>query len=501
MSQFKYWIEVTRAVKKADGLYIEGEASNTSVDAYDTVFTDNCQQGFVDDIRGAYEAGKPLQIEIEHEGDVAPIFNIGSITDASIDQSRTKIVARLDNANPLANYYHTILTSTEEENRMNGRPDKLGFSVRGTIEDSRRDYSSEAQRYITHYERVKLRKVGLTEKPANNECYAEAIKRSIADKDELTIKRDQMEDLTNSEIEAVETVVEPVEAEVEVSVEDTVEDNGQSEEVTEATESATDNQEAEVGSSEEGEVEEKEVIETAEVVDENLTVDEVVATEPAAEEVSEIVDEEVVQRTEPEVSRGVLADTLAANELMEELEELTSTFQNLMWRAVYCSMDSNTGLGELKALTEEFSQMLHSLQPEADRSLDTSDTSLQKESVSDELTYSVNTIAMSLTKRSAKAEKVSNEITRAKELNDKVTELTRSLEVSAKEVDELKVKNDDLIKRNEELSKLPASLPAKQVIDEEVDRKAVVAKKLSELKRSGDKQAIAKLILENLNTK
>jgi hypothetical protein len=468
MKDFEYQLEIVRAVKKDDGLYIEGVASNTSVDKYETVFTKQCQEGFVQDIKEAFEDGKPLKIEVEHEGDEASFLNLGPIIDGELNNNETKITAILDLANPLSNYYYTILTSSPEQNRAMGRPEKLFFSIRGKPVESRMAYSEAAKKFIPHFDRVKLRKVGITEKPVNDECYADAIKRSLGYSEETLMSSETNDqELETQELEVNE--VTEVNAEVTTEVVET--DVERAEETEEANSESAADEEAEVGSDQVAESEEKKEVDAEEDTSGETVV-----------ETAEVVEEVRAEETEVngEVVRAELKDLVTAREVSQKMYELNYAFTDTMYMILYSGEDNK--VEKMRACVEDYGSLLGEIMS-TKRALDTSDSALQKEDLDEkvELTYSLKEkfaarnpdVARALVEKEEDMLKDElNEIKRAlSDINAKLETKEKEVETLRAEKEELETENKELENKVEELEKQPETTPVVVVEKDETKAK------------------------------
>lgn len=424
-NDFSFPIEINRATERADGYYLIGEASNSTVDLYETVMTEDCQRGFVSDIELAMAGGKPIQIEAEHEGNFVPFFNVGTIIEAKIDNNRTKIVVRLDKSNPISQWYYSVMSSTPTENRAMGRPEKLGFSINGVVKEAHRDFNDTIGKTITYFDRIELKKVGIVEHPGNAECYADIMKRSV----EALLKEQNMPDGENelvvTEQEVQDEVTEVVDLDV---VTEETEDGEQEETESESTDAADESGEVETSEESESEEEEVDSDETEEDSEEERSV-------------KLLTDAPLVRKDSAEVVNG-----------LRELNKLAQTFQDLMWTTLF--EDNSETRSNLSKMAQEYSDLATKLV----REMNTSDTALQVEDLDEEMTN----VDMEDSNEEEQKE-VRSEMELIRSLQDKINNVEEQYK---NEVTELRVSNTELLKKVEELSKAPATMPAANVVVE-----------------------------------
>lgn len=195
MSDFTFAIPVTRAYEKDGRMFIEGTASTTEIDSHNTIFTLECQRGFVEDIEGGVKEKDPVLCEAEHKGDEIPVFDIGWVVKGSLNQERTEVVIELDPDNPVAVYYFNKLTKKDPKT---GKVKRLGLSINGYAEKSH--WNSDG---IREFDRVKLRKVGIVRAPSNPSSYIKSILRSLE-----TTEREQSKMENEKATEALTSALE-----------------------------------------------------------------------------------------------------------------------------------------------------------------------------------------------------------------------------------------------------------------------------------------------------
>lgn len=207
-NEFKIHIPITRAYTDEDGnMVFEGTASSTSVDSYETIFNEPCQEGFRDDILVGMATGEPVELESEHNGDVEPMNVIGDVTSAEIvENTRLKIVARLDSDNPKAVYYYNKMTKKDP---ITGKTKQFGLSINGNVIEAHYEFNSELNKTIRVFDRVKLKRVGIVRKPSNPDSWIEKMIRSVDWEDVKTKERSEIK--MSKETENLESVVEATE--------------------------------------------------------------------------------------------------------------------------------------------------------------------------------------------------------------------------------------------------------------------------------------------------
>jgi hypothetical protein len=230
--EFEIAIPIVRAYKGEDGYsYLEGVASSTKVDSFETIFNRNCQQGFALDIisnAGTYDA---VKLEAEHKGHEEPINIIGTIADATVNENDELVIrAILDVGNPKGKYYWDSMTNPDPKL---GRTKKFGLSINGVVKEWHMNTEG-----ICVFDRVKLEKIGIVREPSNPSTWLQKLARSVdwsIDKKEIS-----MEDNLNPVVEETQVEVtgeevirtdEPTETVVEETiVEEAVVEEAQEEE-------------------------------------------------------------------------------------------------------------------------------------------------------------------------------------------------------------------------------------------------------------------------------
>lgn len=197
---------ILRAVEEDGIKYLEGVASSTSKDQHGTIFSEDCQDGFKNDI-----SENNVVIDIKHSDNFMDFIGKAESADIIQEGDITKLVVRikLNNNNPQATQLFNII---REPNVEMGEPESLGMSIMGTAK--KWHINSDG---ITIFDRVVLERIAITDNPSNTDTFINVIKRSIV-KEEILV----------SEKKESTEVVEEVQREVEIApqeepIEETVE--------------------------------------------------------------------------------------------------------------------------------------------------------------------------------------------------------------------------------------------------------------------------------------
>lgn len=190
---------VLRAVEENGIKYLEGVASSTSKDQHGTIFSEDCQDGFVSDINE-----NNIVIDIKHSDNFMDF--IGRADSATVvqegDISKLVVRIKLNNNSYQANQLYNII---REPNKEMGEPDNLGMSIMGTAK--KWHINSEG---ITIFDRVILERIAITDNPSNTDTFINVIKRSI----------EKREELMSEELNQAEEKVEEVQREVEIALQE-----------------------------------------------------------------------------------------------------------------------------------------------------------------------------------------------------------------------------------------------------------------------------------------
>ena len=177
-NDFKFAIPITRAYMSESGeMLFEGIASSTSIDTFETVFNANCQNSFAFDIARGMETGEPVELEAEHLGEEEPMNILGAVINAEVmEDSKLKVIARLDADNPKAVYYFKKMTVPDA---ITGKTKQFGLSINGVVREAEYQYNEELRKNIRVFNRVQLRKIGIVRRPSNPDSWIEKIIRSV----------------------------------------------------------------------------------------------------------------------------------------------------------------------------------------------------------------------------------------------------------------------------------------------------------------------------------
>ncbi len=289
-SKFQFYSRISGVETEGKDIYIKGVASSTSIDDYETIFSEECQRGWIEDLT----SGKPTYIEMYHDGIQKFTERIGRVTKAWVEDNPTKagikdfwIKAKLSKKSARAKELLRIMQDPDTEI---GEPTSLGLSINGYVIDY--DIKEIDGKMIKVFTRTRLLLVGVTEYPANSDSYNLSISRSLDEKElenKILVMRGQK--MSNENVEVTNTVeVTPVETVSEVAnVEEVVE------------------REAEIVSSEISEAVVESVSEEVSAVEVSENVEEV-----TREEVKEVVavksDALRVLREEVEILKGLVEE-------------------------------------------------------------------------------------------------------------------------------------------------------------------------------------------------
>lgn len=481
--EFHIKIDNERVYRGKDGgLYIEGVASSTAIDSHETIFNENCQEGFAFDINAGADTDEPVLIEVEHKGNEAPIMVIGVITKAFVDaESRLNIVARLDDKNPVALYYFEILSNPDPKL---GRPKQLGLSINGYVKEAHWEYNEELQKQIRVFDRCVLQKVGIVRSPSNPETWVEKMARSYnwnitKENKELAMENEQV--VSQEQTTVVEEVREEVKETVstEAEVVETVADA-----VVEVAEAPA---------------EEK----TEEVVTEVVEVE---VTEVPSDEVTPVVDEPIFT----EVDRTEWSDSMQILEVLEDMVSAMARLENFIVWEQYEAVEGEDESFEIKAgkealaaiasaiptiqaiFAEECKPMMKSTDPVTE--VKAEDTTVREEVVSE----SVVDVASEV--KSAMGEVTESLLNAVREM---VSPLSEKIEALSSKIDSEETRNKELTDRLERIEKKPTTAPGSQLVGDEILRGEESAYDLAvkRAKEKGDTETLTKLFLQRLHTK
>ena len=165
---------VVRASEKNGKKYIVGIASSDTKDDYNTIFSNACQVGFVEDCQNFN-----ILVELEHQEKFGHPFikNIGKVVSASAIKENGKslfqVETELNTKSFLANY---VFDTVKDPDPSFGEPIKFGFSIYGVVQKSHFEYINGE--YTKIYDRVSLRRIAMTDHPSNPDTFVEAVSRA-----------------------------------------------------------------------------------------------------------------------------------------------------------------------------------------------------------------------------------------------------------------------------------------------------------------------------------
>lgn len=219
-SKFQFYSRISGVEREGKDIYIKGVASSTSIDDYETIFSEECQRGWIEDLNSQ----KPTYIEMYHDGIKEFDKRIGRVTEAWVEDNPNKvgikdfwIKAKLSKKSARAKELLRIMQDPDVES---GEPAKLGLSINGYVIDY--DLKEINGKMIKVFTRTRLLLVGVTEYPANSDSYNLSISRSLDEKElenKILVMRGQKMSNEDLEMTVPEVSVEVVIPEVEAVVE------------------------------------------------------------------------------------------------------------------------------------------------------------------------------------------------------------------------------------------------------------------------------------------
>lgn len=203
---------ILRAVEEDGIKYLEGVASSTSKDQHGTIFSEDCQDGFKNDI-----SENNVVIDIKHSDNFMDFIGKAESADVIQEGDITKLVVRikLNNNNPQATQLYNII---REPNVEMGEPDNLGMSIMGTAK--KWHINSEG---ITIFDRVVLERIAITDSPSNTDTFINVIKRSIVKEEILVSEKKESTEVVEEVQREVEIAPQEEPQVEEVKIEETVE--------------------------------------------------------------------------------------------------------------------------------------------------------------------------------------------------------------------------------------------------------------------------------------
>lgn len=516
--EFTIHIPITRAYRSESGeMMFEGTASSTSVDSHETIFNEECQDGFKTDILEGMERGEPVELESEHNGELEPMNILGPVISADVvDNTQLKIIGRLDPDNPKSVYYFNKMTVPDP---ITKRTKQFGLSINGNVLKAHYEYNNQLNKTIRVFDRVILKRVGIVRKPSNPDSWIEKLIRSVQWENVETVKSDSDENSNNQNL--------------------TERSNDKMSENTDNKEIETEQVAAEAQTEEVTEVRNDETSVDSPAVDETPA-DVEPATEEAPAEAAPVADVEVVVEVEAasEVERAEdeKVETLdraswwKSDVLLESMEAVVEAICYLEGLKEYDNEDINTGATEealtmakqcILKITQVFGEHVTGTTQES-RQIDASNSvESQKESLDDKIT-----VMKSETEPVVEAEEVArtedtpapnldsildvvasylkddftNQITvKFQEMLDrsfdekfgeKIAEVNSGVEKATeelkRELSTVKEDNAKLVERLVKVESEPATRPGAQLIEEINRSNALVEKRTANIQRARD---------------
>jgi hypothetical protein len=180
-AEFKFQTEIIRSEEVDGKVYLFGCASSTSLDSHETIFSEKCQEGFVEDCLKSN-----VLIEIVHgklETENRFLLAVGKVVEAYLDRTteevRTMVKIELNPSHP---YFNFIVDSLEGKNTDFGIKEQIGLSIYGFAKEFHYELRNSVQ--IKVFDRVKLTHIAIAEKPSNYDTFLEVVARSINIKEE-----------------------------------------------------------------------------------------------------------------------------------------------------------------------------------------------------------------------------------------------------------------------------------------------------------------------------
>jgi hypothetical protein len=135
-NEFQFFSRIA-GVEEIDGnVFIKGVASSTSIDSFETIFSEECQKGWIEDLKN----GKATYIEMYHDGIQKFTSRIGRVVEAWIENNPVKtgikdfwIKAKLSKKSAMAKEFLRIMQDPDIEV---GEPVNLGLSINGYVIDN-----------------------------------------------------------------------------------------------------------------------------------------------------------------------------------------------------------------------------------------------------------------------------------------------------------------------------------------------------------------------------
>lgn len=178
LPSFTFETDVMRAEESDNKLFLIGCASSTAEDTFETIFSEECQRGFVEDCEN-----DTVIVESIHSEKLAKIgigsrylFSVGRVVESYLEyddkEQKTKFIVKIeiDSENPEAVRLYNMVKNPKKEY---GHPEKLALSIHGKIIK----WHYEKGKKI--FDRVRLTHIAIVDNPSNKDTYLEVISRSI----------------------------------------------------------------------------------------------------------------------------------------------------------------------------------------------------------------------------------------------------------------------------------------------------------------------------------
>lgn len=176
MQQFNFDIDLVKADKSDEGIFLVGVASTTDKDLQNEILAPTALKSMVDE-------AEDVPLTNSHKAEVSDI--IGRVVEKRLDENnRLVIKAQLDEDDPEAvRIYNKV-----------AKGHKVGFSVGGRILEASSGFAKGASRIVN---RVKLDHIMVTRKPVNPNTFAYALHKALEDADlekAADVSKDQRDD-------------------------------------------------------------------------------------------------------------------------------------------------------------------------------------------------------------------------------------------------------------------------------------------------------------------
>lgn len=176
-AKFKYTFPITKAEKRADGIYITGYASGPEVDSEGERMAPEAIERFAAQIN-ATDVDTRLVYRDAHAPD-GVLRDLGDITKAWVTEKfHLGIEVKLDEANPAASYLFKQLEKGKQ----------YGMSVAGHVVDYVDEVIADAGQVVRTYKNVVLDEISNTTRPAWYPSFGSVLAKSIKDAEAASIE-------------------------------------------------------------------------------------------------------------------------------------------------------------------------------------------------------------------------------------------------------------------------------------------------------------------------